>query len=172
MAHQIMHVFEPFPHSFEIMHKEIGNSSNVTCYPCALTTYSGKTLFYVDTNNHGASSIGYPVEWNEIEFDKTPIKVSCTTVDEWSKNNNITHVDFMWLDMEGQGLYALQHSLSILNTVKAIYTEISFVPVRENSCSYYDLRAFLEAQDFREVWKSCDSGRYGDALFIKKNLNK
>lgn len=163
-----MHVFEPLQISFEKMILDAGHLSNTFFYPYALTTYSGTTCFYIDIPNNAASSIGYPVEWNASEFDTTPIEVSCITLDEWAKQNNVTKIDFMWLDMEGHELYALQHALDILPTVQAIFTEISFVPVREGSCSYYDLRAFLESQGFYEAWKSGDSGRYGDALFLKR----
>lgn len=112
-----MHVFEPLPSSFEIMLKATQHLSNVTCYPYALTSYSGKINFYIDIPNNGASSIGYPVSWNQHEFDKAPIEVPCIALDSWANINNISHVDFMWLDMEGHELYALQHGLNISRIV-------------------------------------------------------
>ena len=168
--HATMHVFEPLPSSFEVMCKKTKHLSSVTCYPYALTSYSGKTNYYIDIPNNAASSIGYPVKWNEHEFNKTPIEVPCITIDEWSTQNDIFHIDFMWLDMETHELYALQHALRILETVKAIYTEVAYVPLRQNSCLYPDLRKFLESQGFREVWKSGYGSKFGDALFVKKNL--
>lgn len=163
-----MHVFEPLSSSFEKMISDTKDLSSVFCYPYALTTFSGKTNFYIDIPNNAASSIGYPVEWNENEFNKTPIQVSCITINEWAKANNISKIDFMWLDMEGHELFALQNASNILKTVKAIFTEVSFVPIRQGSCLYTDLKNFLESQGLYEVWKSCDSGRFGDALFVRK----
>lgn len=162
-----MHVFEPFPSSFEKMIKNVQNLSLVSCYPYALTNFVGKTNFYSGNPNNAASSIGYPVEWNEFEFDKTPIQVPCTTINQWAKLNNISKIDFMWLDMEGHELYALQHASDILKTVKAIFTEISFEPIREGSCLYTDLKFFLKSEGFEEVWKSSEGGRFGDALFMR-----
>src|SRR5579872_6813994 len=164
-----MHVFEPLHSSYEQIIKNTAHLSAIFAYPFALTTYSGKACFYINIHNAGASSIGYPVVWNEHEFDKKPIEVDCTTIDEWAKKNKISRIDFMWLDMEGHELYALQHGKEILNTVQAIYTEISFEPIRENSCSYIDLRNFLVEQGFYEAWKSSETGRFGDALFIRKD---
>ena len=164
----VMHIFEPLPSSFEIMIQATKHLTDVMCYPYALTITTGMTHFYIDVLNHGASSINYPVEWNQHEFNKTPIEVPCITLHEWAQLNQIKKIDFMWLDMEGHELYALQNGLELLRTVKVIYTEISFVPVRENSCSYYDLKKFLLSHGFREIWKSGDSGRYADALFVKK----
>lgn len=163
-----MHVFEPLPSSFEKMIYSTHNLSKVFCYPYALTTFSGNTNFYIDIPNNAASSIGYPVEWNESEFNKTPIQVPCITINEWAKFNNISKIDFMWLDMEGHELYALQHARDILGTIRAIYTEISFEPIRIDSCSYINLRNFLESEGFYEAWKSSDTGRFGDALFVRK----
>lgn len=166
--HATMYVFEPLPSSFKKMVSDTEHLSSVFCYPYALTTFSGVTNFYIDIPNNGASSIGYPVAWNEGEFDKTPIQVPCITIDEWAREQNVSGIDFMWLDMEGHELYALKHALNILGTVKVIFTEISFVPVRQDSCSYTDLKSFLELQGFHEVWKTGSSGRYGDALFMRK----
>lgn len=103
-------------------------------------------------------------------LNKTPINIPCITLDNWANINNISHIDFMWLDMESHELCALQHALNILETVKAIYTEIAFVPVRQNSGLYPDLKKFLELHGFYEVWKSASGGRFADALFVKKNL--
>lgn len=163
-----MHVFEPLPSSFKKLQESTQNLSDVALYSYALSDYTGKVNFYLNPNNDGASSIGYPVEWNKHEFNETPIEVPCITLNNWVDKYNISHVDFMWLDMEGHELYALQNASKILDTVKAIYTEVGFVHLRENSCLYLDLKKFLEEQGFCEVWKR-NLGKFGDALFIKKN---
>lgn len=167
-----IHVFEPLPSSFKKLSENTAALTGVLRYPYALSTYSGKTQFYIDPSNPGASSIGHPVEWNENEFDKTPIEVPCITLDDWAQANNIHNIDFMWLDMEGHELYALQHATSILSNVKAIYTEISYKPIRQNSCLYKDLRAFLEQNGFQEVSKATWPDLSGDALFIKNGCLK
>ena len=166
----IVHAFEPLPSSFRRMLKEVKGISSIHCYPYALTNHMGTTNFYIDVPNNGASSIDFPVSWNQEEFDKTPIQVPCITLDRWADMYDVDYIDFMWLDMEGHELYALQQAQEILKTVKVIYTEISFIPVRINSGGYGDLRNLLESQGFVEVWKwQCGNG-YGDALFIKKDL--
>lgn len=166
-----MHVFEPLPSSFAILIAETAHLADVFCYPYALTSYSGTTHFYIDIPNHAASSIGYPVAWNQAEFDKTPIEVPCITLSDWAQEYTIPPIDFMWLDMEGHELYALQHASDLLNNVKAIFTEIALVPIREDAGLYPDLKKLLEQHGFIEIWKSCkDTERFGNALFIKKHL--
>jgi FkbM family methyltransferase len=163
-----MYVFEPLPRSFDIMTQSTRHLFFVFSYPYALTKFSGVTDFYVNESNMGACSIGIPVSWNKNEFNEKPVQVQCTTINKWAQINNISRVDFMWLDMEGAELDALENGLDILKTVQAIYTEISFVPIRQGSCLYKDLKCFLEQQGFCEVWKSADCGRSGDALFVRQ----
>lgn len=164
-----MHVFEPLPWSFETIVKKTKHLPNINCHQYALTDFSGETNFHVDIPNNGSSSIGAPLSFNRGEFDPTPIKVSCITLDEWAEQNNVNHIDFMWLDMESHELYALKKGIKVLDTVKVIFTEVAYEPVREGSCLYPDLKKFLEEHGFIEVWK-WQVARFGDALFIKKDL--
>lgn len=165
----VMHVFEPLPSSFEKMIHATQNLSDVYCYPYALTDHSGSISFYYNSGNTGASSINAPVGFNASEFDKTPLTVSCITLSEWAMVHNVDHIDFMWLDMESHELYALRHGIEILKTVKVIFTEVAYEPVREGSALYPEYKSFLEEQGFQEVGIR-SFGRFGDALFIKREL--
>ncbi len=165
-----MHVFEPVPWSFIKLTDNTQHLRNVTCYECALSTYCGKTSFHIDIPNNGASSILPPVDFNRSEFDPQPITVDCITLNAWAQEHHVKNIDFMWLDMEGHELYALENASDILDTVKVIYTEVDYVPVRQGSCLYSDLRTFLELQDFTEIWKDSSHWRFGNALFVKNSL--
>jgi len=161
-----MHVFEPLPQSFNKIMKLTKHLPNVMAYNYALSNYIGKTNFYLNPNNDGASSVGKPVDFNKNEFIEIPLEVSCITLDEWAKVNNVSRIDFMWLDMEGHELYALQHASTILDSVQAIYTEVNYVHTREGACLYTDLKNFLISRGFKEIWKE-SFGRFGNALFTR-----
>ncbi len=165
-----LHVFEPLPWSFKKMASNVEHLDNVVCYECALSTYSGTADFFVDIPNNGASSLLRPVDFNRHEFDPQPITVKCTTIDTWAHGHNVKHIDFMWLDMEGYELFALQNGLSILDTVRVIYTEVNYQLTREGTSFYHDLRPFLESHGFVEIWKEGEHGRFGNALFVKQKL--
>jgi len=165
-----MHLFEPLPQSFKIMRKNLINIPQVHFYPLALSNHEGITEFHVNFANTGACSINGPVHWNAAEFEKTPTQIHCSTLDTWAHLYDISHVDFMWLDMEGHELYALQGAKKLLYSVKAIYTEVSYIPVRVNSGNYKDVTVLLEEYGFTEVWRWDVGNGYGDALFIKKDL--
>lgn len=165
-----IHVFEPLPSSYKKIKDITCGIESIKTYPFALSNFEGMTNFYVNYNNDGASSIGKPVNFNEKEFDKKPIKVSCTTINAWAKKYSIERIDFMWLDMEGHELSVLKNA-DIIDAVKCIYTEIDFVPVREDTGVYIQLRSFLEKKGFQEIWRDGDPGsRFGNALFIHESL--
>lgn len=162
-----MHVFEPLPSSYDKCLKNTKHLNQVFCYPYALSTYTGKTHFYFDFLNDGASSIGAPLGFNQREFNKEPLEVLCTTLNEWSERHAISRIDFMWLDMEGHELYMLQNASNILDSVKAIYSEFSFVPIRSDTGLYVDLKAFLESKGFTEIHR-LEYGLFGgDVLFMR-----
>lgn len=165
-----MHIFEPLPQSFKALRKNLKYVKGAYCYPVALSNHGGTADFYINPGNPGASSINAPVHWNANEFEKKPVQIHCMTLDTWADLYDISHVDFMWLDMEGHELYALSHAEKILPSVKAIYTEISFIPVRIGSSSHDALKNFLEGYGFAQVWKWEVGNGYGDALFVRKDL--
>jgi 2-O-methyltransferase len=167
-----IYVFEPLPSSYEVLLKNISGKGSIYTYPYALGSNIESVDFYINPNNDGSSSIGKPVEFNKNEFLDTPVKVDCITLNYWKKLHNIEKIDFMWLDMEGHELYALQSGQDVLKDVKVIFTEVDFEQVRVGSCNYKDLRAFLEKLGFKEVWKVKYGHRFGDALFVRKELLK
>ncbi len=142
----------------------------ISSYPYALGKDVCTVDFYINPNNDGSCSIGKPVEFNESEFLEEPIKVNCITLDYWKNLFKIGKIDFAWLDMEGYELYALEAGMSVLKDLKVIFTEVDFVPVRVGSCNYKDLKKFLESLGFKEVWITKYSHRFGDALFVRKDL--
>ena len=99
----------------------------------------------------GSGSLMTPHE--HLKFDETiifpkKITVDTTTIDIWAKQNNVTHIDFMWLDMQGHELTALKSAKTILSTVKLIFTEVEFVEAYKDQPLYKDLKDWLMAQGF------------------------
>lgn len=172
-----IHAFEPLPHSFEVLQQATRSFSNIKNHLYALNNYTGKANFYVCINGDSASSLLPPKPLIDpiLFFDKeAPIEVDCITLDAWAEKNAITHIDFMWLDMEGAELLALQSGLKILPTVKVIYTEVNFQEFRKGNCFYNEIRSFLEAQGFKilwqHVWDTWDLAWQGNVLFVKEDL--
>jgi len=165
--------FEPLPTSYEFLQKIAQQHQNIFCFPLALSNKAGTFNFYV---SGGASSLLQPTEnFNNDYFHadlEHPIQVTCVTLDQWAAENNINHIDFMWLDMEGNELHALKSGLNILKTVTAIYTEINLQPFWQDCVQYEELKQWLAEQGFLEIWKDIIPDWHGNALFVNTHKNK
>jgi len=83
------------------------------------------------------------------------------------------------LDLQGSELDVIMASPIILNTVKAIYTEVEFIEAYKGQHLYTDVKNFLESQGFKIIakdftneeaeTKKIDIGQkwYGNILFAK-----
>lgn len=103
-----------------------------------------------------------------VKFPRT-IKVNSSTFDTWANENNISHADFMWLDMQGYELNALKASPKILNTVKVLLTEISFSEVYEGQHQFAEVKEWLENKGFELIAIDTQHKWFGDAIFVKKS---
>ncbi len=164
-----IHAFEPTPVNFDRVKKAAAEYNNICCYPQALDIECGIKLFYQDGDgdrgNQGANSL-LPHKLLK-KSSNPPIKVECLTIDEWAAQEGVDHIDFMWLDMEGNELNALKGATKILPTVKAIFTEVSLKEFWHNCARYNTLKNWLLHQGFQEVWQEM-RGAIGNVLFIRK----
>lgn len=86
-----------------------------------------------------ARNIFYPVgtsEWN------------LTSVDAWARENRVTDLDFLKLNVQGAELEILKGMGSLLDGVIGIQTEISFVESYRNRPFFADIDVFLRQHDF------------------------
>lgn len=164
----IIHAFEPLPESFNQLQQIASTRNNIKIYNVALSEKNGPAVFYVAG---GASSLLPPTpSFNQDYFHAdldNPIIVNCISLDDWAKNNKIDHIDFMWLDMEGNELKALNAGENILATVKVIYTEVNLQNFWQGTVLYQDLKKYLEQKGFTEIWKDIVPHWHGNALFVK-----
>ena len=76
-------------------------------------------------------------------------------------------IDFMWLDLQGMELNVLKSGKSILQTVIAIYTEVSSIEVYKDQTLYTDLKEWLTSNGFSIEREVVEKGG-GNVLFIRK----
>lgn len=166
----IIHAFEPTPVNFDYVYKAAQIYPNIKCYTYALDSECGVKSFYQDGDedkgNQGANSL---LLHNLLQKSSNPpIEVECITIDKWAVKMNVDHIDFMWLDIEGNELNALKGSENILPTVKAIFTEVSFQEFWHGSVEYNTLKSWLEDRGFKEIWKDITPNWNGNVLFVRE----
>lgn len=172
----IVHAFEPHPDNYHRLIRTTHGVRGVFCYPLALSDMIGTAKFYRCRLHEGASSLLHSAPFKQAIYnDQTPIMVQCLTLDEWARQNNVDHIDFCWLDMEGAELKMLQHASTILPTVRAIYIEVNFQEFRTGMVQYKDIKHFFATHGFKQLWMT--PGKTGlpqeeqaNVLFIREDL--
>ena len=169
-----IYAFDPVEKFVDFTNAELEkhNIKNARVYQLALSRTSGQQTFYYSTACGGASSLlPSNLEMKEIcDYQDITMTANCMNLDEWAQKENVTYIDFMWLDMEGSELEVLSSSPQILKTVKVIITEINFREFRQGTTRYEDLATFLKSNGFTlyKIWGS--PTWQGTALFIRSEL--
>lgn len=91
---------------------------------------------------------------------------------DWAQQNNVSHLDMLWLDMQGYELNVLKSlSPELLSTVKVIHTEVGFIEAYEGQPTYPVVKQWLEEQGFTEVARDFENTTdwfFGNIVMIKK----
>lgn len=168
--------FEPNPNAFEILTTKTSYLENVYTYNFALNSYSGTAPFYICYGSSGnselyehVSSLLAPSDQMRVHYYGPVIDVNCVTMDDWCRENLISHVDLLCLDVRGSELQVLVNSPYILRTVKCIYVHTNLFPFRINMTTYPDLKKFLERSGFVLLSHWYREGLEGDAIFIREH---
>lgn len=156
---------EADPYNFKRFLKNTQKYPNIQGYQLAVNTFSGSVKFNISKFNRNIGSLLKPPSGLGFFLRNQQIDIPCENLDQWCKDNQIDHIDFMWLDLEGIELQILQSSPSILKTVKVIYTETRLKSVRSKTSLYVPLRSFLESEGFELKAHWYTQNFIGDAIF-------
>ncbi len=175
----VIHSFEPVPKIFQRLQAATQPYSNIHCHPIALSDHNGTAEFYVSEKPQHP---GIPSQAGSLLKPKkrlnlsplifpTTINVPTITLDTWAHNNAISHIDFLWLDMQGHELAVLKASPHILATVKVMYTEVSFLESYADIPQYLEVISWLESQGFVEFGRNFENTSdwfFGNIVFVRK----
>ena len=176
--HGTIYAFEPVPEIFKRLQNNTKKLTNIVCVPLALSNTTGQATFYVSEKPtrkdqpFQAGSLKKPQErlhWSDVTYPKT-ITVQTTTLDDWATQNDITKIDFLWLDAQGNAYEILQGAQKLLPTVTAIWVEVEFIQAYEKQTQYEQLKAYLETQGFQAIAKDFENQTdwfFGNVLFVK-----
>ena len=164
--------FEPVPILYEKLQYLTRTYKNIKTFNCALSNTDGEADFYLSSGaSDASSSLLEPNEHLETHPDvnfNEKIIVKTFKLDTWALNNNITKVDFLWLDMQGFELDMLKASTNIFPTVKLIHTEVSIKESYKNSVLYSEYKEWLFSKGFHVVLEAIpENTDMGNVLFEK-----
>jgi FkbM family methyltransferase len=167
-----IYAFEPLDSLYGKLCANTKDIHNIHCHRLALADRCGEMGFYISEGGSDASSSLLPPykhldDHPDVLFSKAS-KVKVLTLDKWCEINNVTHIDFLWLDMQGYEMAMLRASPDILKRVSAIHTEVSTRETYKGVPLYNELRSFLEAKGFRVEIEALPAGwDMGNVLFVR-----
>jgi len=173
-----IHCFEPVPEIFVQLEHNTHHLENVHRYNVALSNQIGTAHFYLSQSPRKpnipfqSGTLHKPtgrLAWSPVQYPRTT-QVPTTTIDSWAQQQTISHIDFMWLDMQGHELHALQAAPTILTHTRVIHMEVNFVPAYENQPLYDEIISWLEQNDFQLIardFKDQTGWFFGNAVFVK-----
>ncbi len=170
-------LFEPDPRNVNILIKKFSNNKNIFIEKFAISDKNGETTFYQSMKEDVlwaySSSIKKPKnhfnQFPDIKFNKS-IKVKTKTLDDWSKENKIDCIDFIWADVQGAEKEMIIGGMETLNNkTKYFYTEYSNNNLYENEISLNEIKELLTNFEIVKIFGTKNS-IYGNVLFKNKKI--
>jgi FkbM family methyltransferase len=167
-----IHAFEPRPEAAAVMQNKFANQPRVTIHVCALGS-ANDTLTFNVVGHETSSSFFQPSNINhqyhpgEMLVETTiqvPVKQLDSVLD--------SEIDLLKLDLQGYELEALKGCGDLLPRIKAITTEVEFVPLYEGQPLFGDVDVFLRQHGFKllnlyDLWTQEDGQlTAGDAVYL------
>lgn len=174
--HGTIHAFEPVPEIFAELCSQTASYPNIHPYQVALSNATGSMLFYsAEHPKHPgkicqAGTLLKPKDrlaHSPITYPKT-MRVPTITLDAWAIQHGIDHVDFLWLDLQGHELAALQGASKLLKRVTAAYLEVNFIEAYEGQPTYQAIDKWMRLQGFNPIAKDFSDEKkwfFGNILY-------
>lgn len=179
--HAQIHAFEPVPEIFDQLQVQCKPYPQIKCHQLALSDHDGYALFYVaqKPNKPGvatqAGSLLKPLDrlkYSSIIYPHT-IEVPTITLDTWAEQQQITEIDFLWLDVQGYELPILQ-AAQLLRHIRGILTEVHLINAYEGVAQFPQVRTWLESQGFMLHSTDFDPQQpkhfFGNVLFFQRGI--
>lgn len=176
-----VHVFEPFPESFEQLSKNFQRDAGVKLQPMAMSDSVGTATFHsnnIVTTNSLLASAETDSKDDYFRETKGTLTVNTTTLDHYCETEQIDRIDLLKMDIQGGELSAFKGATRLLNShaIKLIYCEVLFTKQYENTPLYHDLATYLDQYNYR-LFNFYDLSinehgelAYADALFYSPEL--
>ena len=174
-----IHTFEPVPSAAAAVVKRISRyGSRVQCHAVGLGPRDGEIEMHVSGDGTfgscQSSSMLPPTAMQLREFPDIAFgikqMVPMHTMNSWAKTTNVPQVDFMWLDMQGYELQALEGAADVLKSVSAIHLEVSNVRLYEGAPLYSEVRARMADWGFVPTIEAFFRVS-GNVLFVRRRAN-
>ena len=178
--------FEPLPKNQELIIENIKKYKvkNIKLIPLAVDNKMGSCTFYMSsgepkealnkdwTYGNKSSSLLPPEKHIEIlpwiKFNNT-LLVNTITLEYFIKENNISEVNLIHLDVQGAELRVLESAKEYLNKIQVIWLEVSNVELYKDQPKRIDVESFMKEKGFT-LYKSFMEGDFGDQMYVNNAI--
>ena len=180
-----IYAFECNPNTVETCRKNCAQYSNIILTEKAISNKDGVIDFFpVDIDAsicsneaaaHGSSSL------LKLDYDKKTaqilnanfvqqnvVTVKTTTLKNFMDEHKINRIDFMWMDIQGAEMMALEGLGEDIDKVTTIYTEVNFRQMYAGQSFFKDINKFLIDRNFilagfKDYYKT-----HANAIYVNK----
>lgn len=112
-----IHCFEPIVSLFNNLNNKYGNKKNIKLNNICLSDKNGEVTFHELTNpsTDGCSSIVERPVFKQRNWNYKSYEVKSKTIDSYCEENNINHIDYLKIDVEGAEFLVLKGCEKMLN---------------------------------------------------------
>lgn len=176
-----IYAFEANKESYKVCLENTKDIDNIIVINKCINDYDGVCKFFpinpsktVTTwfdGNRGASSIfkaNGAVDHIE-KYVQDEVEMECIRLDTFCKENNITKINAIWMDLQGAELLALKGLGDMIDTVNVIQTELEINPMYENQTLFSDVNPFLLNKNFSLISGNQTAQFGSDFIYVKNN---
>ena len=142
-----------------------------TLYQALCSDRDGAEVEFMLTSNAQESSsileFGTHLQHHPHVKEIGKIKLKTTTVDTLLKDQDVSFVNSINIDVQGAEQLVLKGATSFLKNVKYIYAEVNTEEVYKGCCLLPDFDVFLAEYGFKRVLTKMTDFQWGDALYVK-----
>jgi FkbM family methyltransferase len=132
-----IHSLEPSPSTFELLTEHVSTIPNVRAHNIGLSRTTQVTSLYSDQAGSGLASLhNRRLDHLDISFDRTEA-VTLHSLDRFCLDNNISHVHFMKLDVEGHELAVFEGAAALLQQDAISVVQFEFGGCNIHSRTYF-----------------------------------
>lgn len=170
-----IYAFEPIPFLIEKLKERFGHDDKIVVMPYAMGASNEQKKFNI-LNYENSSSLLKPSDIN-FHYHKEKMQTAREVTVEVRRLDEMIPgpPDILKLDLQGYELEALKGCEKILPGIKAITTEIEFVPLYNGQPLFGDIDVFLRSKGFYllnlyELYTHKDGQlTAGDAVYLNEN---
>jgi len=152
----VVHAFEPFGKSYEVLKSRFSNDNRVVLNNLAVSSVVGEAPFYSNVGDETNSLLesvptNDPIDaWTQ---NICAIKVKTITLDTYAINSEISQIDFIKIDTQGNTFDVLEGAGELLRrqAISWIYAEAEFIEIYKREKRFSEIEIYMRRYGYQLV---------------------